>query len=218
MTLYSRPGSTAARISPASACPSSGSRNSSTNFTGAPTPHRRARAGRRPRPPARRGRSPPCAACPRRRGTAPARDPRPPAGPAWPWPRRHRSRSARREDSRRSLDRARLQLLELLLVLRTHLAQQTVRGHRLGLVDLRQGEADVDQDPVTGARLVVALEQADVDRPPYARHVDPREPVGLVADLQQLPRDGEADRTYVLSAGILRTRRKLLLPERYRNR
>src|SRR3954452_23594538 len=167
MTLYSRPGSTAARISPASACPSSGSRNSSTNFTSAPGRRPRAPTPHRPRPPARRGRSPPCAACPRRRDTAPARDPRPPAAPAWPWPRRHRSRSARREDSRRSLDRARLQLLELLLVLGAHLAQQAMGGHRLGLVDLRQGEADVDQDPVTGARLVVALQQAHLDRAPY---------------------------------------------------
>src|SRR3954464_5674659 len=171
MTLYSRPGSTAARISPASACPSSASRNSSTNFTASPTPRLRARARHHPGPPARRARSPPSGASPRGRCTARGPDRRPPATPASRWRHRHTSRSARREDSRRSLDRARLQLLELLLVLGAHLAQQAVGGHRLLLVDLRQREADVDEDPVAGPRLVVTVQQADVDRAPDARDV-----------------------------------------------
>ena len=51
----------------------------------------------------------------------------------------------------RSLDHARLQLLELLLVLGTHALQEREGRVRLLLVDLREREADVDEHPV--ARL-----------------------------------------------------------------
>src|SRR5580658_8061389 len=44
------------------------------------------------------------------------------------------------------------------------------RGRRLPLVDLGQGEADVDQHPFAGYRRIVD-EQADVDHPPDAADV-----------------------------------------------
>ena len=56
----------------------------------------------------------------------------------------------RRRSARRSFDHARLQLLELLLVLGAHLLEQPQRRVRLLLVDLREREADVDQHPVAG--------------------------------------------------------------------
>ena len=49
-------------------------------------------------------------------------------------------------------------------------------------VDLRHREADVDQHPVAG-REVLVLQQADVDDPTDTAHVDPRE---VLMDLEQL--------------------------------
>jgi hypothetical protein len=45
-----------------------------------------------------------------------------------------------------------------------------MRGGRLSFVDLRQGEADVNQHPLAGDRRII-FEQADVDQPPDAAHV-----------------------------------------------
>src|SRR5205823_12515989 len=159
--------------------PSSPSRYSSTYFTvPAPAPakpapplpgglrrayarqlsrsrRRRARAARRPRERRRRARS-----SPRRRPR------RAPSAPAWPRgrasasPRRSTSRSALRRRSS-SLDHARLQVLELLLVGVAQLLQELQRCARLLLVDLRERKADVDQHPVAGRRgCPVAVEEA----------------------------------------------------------
>ena len=66
-------------------------------------------------------------------------------------------------------DRARLQLLELLLVLGPHLLEQPQCRVRLVLVDLRQREADVYEHPVAELDAVtVVVEQPDVDRTPDA--------------------------------------------------
>ena len=54
--------------------------------------------------------------------------------------------------SRRSLDHARLQLLELLLVVGAHPLEQVAGRPGLLLVHLGDREADVDQDPVARAR------------------------------------------------------------------
>src|SRR5215467_11576279 len=50
--------------------------------------------------------------------------------------------------------------------------QELQRRRRLFLVDLGQGEADMNQHPLTGLGRVVG-EQADVDHPPDAAHVHP---------------------------------------------
>ena len=84
-------------------------------------------------------------------------------------------------------------LLELLLVRLAHVAQQAQRRVRLFLVDLREGEPDVDQHPVAGLRAVsVPVEQADVDVALDAGDIDPGEAVLLVDDLHDLPRNREA--------------------------
>src|SRR5579875_3546892 len=60
-------------------------------------------------------------------------------------------------------------------------ALQELKGGRgLALVDLRQGEADVDQDPFAGLGRVVR-EQADVDHPPHPTDVHAGQ-VGLVGE------------------------------------
>jgi hypothetical protein len=79
--------------------------------------------------------------------------------------------------------------VELLLVLRAHLLEQLAGGARLVLVDLRDGEADVDQDPVARSH---AVEQPDVDGAPHPGHLDPGEPVGLVDDLHDPAGNGQA--------------------------
>src|SRR5687767_14575001 len=102
-----------------------------------------------------------------------------------PAPQAPRSTSGRRYPS---LDHARLELLELLLVLRAHLLEQAQRRARLVLVDLGEGEADVDQHPVAGARAAVGVlvEEPDVDRPPHTGNIDAGEPVGLVDHIDDL--------------------------------
>src|SRR5690242_15447998 len=101
-----------------------------------------------------------------------------------------RSTSGRRY----SLDHARLELLELLLVLRAHLLEQAQGRLRLDLVDLGEREADVDEHPVAGAgaAVVVGVEQADVDRAANPGDVDLGEPVELVDNLDDLAGDGQA--------------------------
>ena len=64
----------------------------------------------------------------------------------------HAGRREPARSSRRSLDHARLQLLELLLVLGTHALEERERRVRLLLVDLREREAHVDEHPVAGLR------------------------------------------------------------------
>src|SRR5688572_18826397 len=94
-----------------------------------------------------------------------------------PAPQAPRSTSGRRY----SLDHARLELLELLLVLRAHLLEQAEGRPCFFLVDLGEGEADVDQHPVAGARAAadVCVEEADIDRAPHPGHIDAGEPVRL---------------------------------------
>ena len=84
------------------------------------------------------------------------------------------------------------QLGELLLVLRAHALEQRAGRARLVLVDLRDREADVDQDPVAGLDRLVAVEEADVDVPPDSGNIDLGEPVVLVDDLHDASWDGQA--------------------------
>src|SRR6185503_9356407 len=89
--------------------------------------------------------------------------------------------------TRPSFDRARLQLLELLLVVGPHLLQELVRRHRLLLVDLGESEADMDQDPVARpGRAAVGVEQAYVDVALDPYDVNAREPIGLIDHLDYL--------------------------------
>ena len=57
---------------------------------------------------------------------------------------------------------------------RAHQLQRRQRHRRLLLVDLRHGEADVDEHPVAELERLV-LEQADVDRAAHAGHLDARQ-------------------------------------------
>src|ERR1035437_2754160 len=192
ISLYVRPGSTLARISPASARPSAGSRNSSTNLipppARAPCPHARAASAPGARP--RAGRSRRCAGGAPRPGTpqGPLRRPRC-ARSSWRrGPRR--SPTARAPPRRpqpggaggRSLDRAPLQLSQLLLVGLAHLRQQRQRRERLALVDPREREAHVDEDPAAHELAAVAahVEQPDVDGAPDPGDVDLGKLVGSV--------------------------------------
>src|SRR4051794_6735149 len=152
-------------------------------------PRPRAPAPPRRRPPVRPARSRLSASSRRRRRTARARAARRPVPPASAWRHRHMSRNASRAGSRSSFDRARLELLELLVIGGAHLLEQPQRGVRLLLVDLRQREAHVDEDPVARHDVV---EQPDVHRPPYTGDLDPGEPVGLVDETNDLPRNREA--------------------------
>src|SRR4051812_28365276 len=79
--------------------------------------------------------------------------------------------------------------MELLLVLGPHRLEQLARRPRLLLVDDRDREADVDQDPVAGPEVI---EEPDVDRAPDAGYVDLGELVELVDDFNDLARDGQA--------------------------
>src|SRR4051794_32862700 len=193
-----RPGATAPRLPPDTARPGPAARNPSPSSPPAPprrrgrrAPYPRGRAACRPPRPGRRARSRPTGAPPRMRRTGPGRAPRRRRPPAWPRPRRHRSRSGTGR-RRASLDRARLALGELLLVLRAHGLQPLPPPPRLVLVDLRDREADVDEDPVAGHDFLVAVEQADVDRSANPGDVDLGEPVLLVADLHDASWDGQA--------------------------
>ncbi len=96
---------------------------------------------------------------------------------------------------RRSLDHAGLQLLELLLVVRAHPHEQIARRARLLLVDLRDREADVDQDPVSrpdALAVVLGVEESHVDVAAYSRDVDFGQPIQIIDDLDDLPRNRQA--------------------------
>src|ERR687895_173478 len=67
----------------------------------------------------------------------------------------------------------------------------------LPLVDLGQGEADVDQHPVARLQLLV-LEQADVDRPADPAHVHLGQIGAIVHQLDDLTRDAQ---THALPPG-----------------
>src|SRR3954453_20992649 len=88
-----------------------------------------------------------------------------------------------------SFDHACLELLQLLLVLGAHRLEQLTRRSRLLLVDDRDREPDVDQDPVAGPEIV---EEPDVDGPSDPGNVDLGELVGLVDDLNDLAGNGQA--------------------------
>ena len=136
------------RISPASARPSSASRNSSTNLMRAHSSGQRdagvheQRVARRDR--RRRARSRPCCCSPsgvdaeRQAALAPstrthAHRRRPRREQVMQWPSEAGSRA--------SLDHARLQLLELLLVVGAHALEQLERRARLLLVDLARARS-----------------------------------------------------------------------------
>src|SRR5918996_2255139 len=70
-------------------------------------------------------------------------------------------------------------------------------GLGLLLVDLGQGEADVDQHPVARLQLLV-LEQADVDRPADPAHVHLGQIGAIVHQLDDLTRDAQ---THALPPG-----------------
>src|SRR4051794_16777550 len=90
-------------------------------------------------------------------------------------------------------DHALPELVQLLLVLGAHLLEQAARCERLLLVDLRDGEADVDQDPVAGAGArALGVEQADVDVAADSRDVHPGQRVGRVDHFNDLARNGQA--------------------------
>ena len=167
------PARPSARISPASARPSSASRNSSTNLMRAASSTRQRDAGVHEH--ARRRRAtgadePMSTVLPRAVGVLADARARARAS-TLDDAHRHalvpagdavlvraavggRGRGGHRSSSLgRSLDHARLQLLELLLVVGAHLLEQLRRRERLLLVDLRDREADVDQDPVARARV-----------------------------------------------------------------
>jgi hypothetical protein len=75
-----------------------------------------------------------------------------------------------------------------LLVLGAHVLEQPKRRLGLFLVDLRQGESNVDQHPVAGLRAIaVGIEQANIYRAAHTGNVDPRKPIGLVDELDHLP-------------------------------
>src|SRR6202011_2681837 len=93
------------------------------------------------------------------------------------------------------LDHACLEFLQLLLVVTAHPFQQLTRGARLGLIDLRDGKADVNQHPVTHADpIAVAVEQTNVDGPPHAGDIDLGQASLIVEDLENLAWDGKAHR------------------------
>ncbi len=101
-------------------------------------------------------------------------------------------------DGRRDGHSIRLALssIELLLVVGAHALEQLQRRRRLLLVDLREREADVDQDPVAGLRAAVAVgvEQADVDRALDAGDVHLREPIDLIDHFHDLAGNRQAHR------------------------
>src|SRR6185312_4310819 len=84
------------------------------------------------------------------------------------------------------------QLGELLLVVGAHPLEQGDGRARLLLVDLRDREADVDQDPVARLDRLVAFEETDVDGAPDPGNVDLGEPERLVDDLHDASWDGQA--------------------------
>src|SRR6476620_10102089 len=101
-----------------------------------------------------------------------------------------------------SFDRARLQLLELLLVVGAHPFEQLEGGDRLLLIDLGKREADMDQNPLPGNGAFTALVQkADVDGAAYPGHIDLREPIGLVDHFNDLTRNCQAHNLSVV-AGV----------------
>src|SRR4029079_19345149 len=73
-----------------------------------------------------------------------------------------------------------------------HRREQLCGGARLRLVDLGDGEADVDQDPVARLDRLVALEEADVDGAPDSGNINLGEPERLVDDLHDASWDGQA--------------------------
>jgi hypothetical protein len=97
------------------------------------------------------------------------------------------------EQPPRSLDQALLELLQLLLVVRSHLLEQAARCERLLFIDLGDREADVDQYPVTGAGTVaVCVEESDADVATHSGNVHPSEAVRRVHHLQNLAGNGQA--------------------------
>src|SRR5918999_4476826 len=68
--------------------------------------------------------------------------------------------------------------------------EEVESGLGLLLVDLGEGEADVDQDPVARLQLLV-LQQADVDGPLDSADVDLGQVGAVVHELDDLTRDAE---------------------------
>src|SRR4051794_28049050 len=98
---------------------------------------------------------------------------------------------ARREPALRSgprpQRRLRREVAHLVVVDAAQLLDEVEGAGRLLLVDLRHGEADVDQDPVADLDAAgVAHDQADVDLTPHTVDIDRRPLVGRVHDLDDL--------------------------------
>jgi hypothetical protein len=92
----------------------------------------------------------------------------------------------------RLLDRAVLELSQLLAVGVAELLEELARRLRLGLVDPGHREADVDQHPVARLdRVLAAREQADVDLAPHAGDLGRGDQVLLVDELDDLSGDSE---------------------------
>src|SRR5882757_7576514 len=108
-----------------------------------------------------------------------------------------RAFSASRNSSTNLIDRSSLAQVglgerdELVGVGLAHALEHPDRMGRLRLVDLGQGEPDVDQDPVAGLQLLV-LQQADVDHAFDAGNADHREVLAVGQQLDDLTRYAEA--------------------------
>src|SRR5262245_26940118 len=113
------------------------------------------------------------------------------------WARSDRAAAGSRYSSTkrtisRHLVRGSVRLDERLKFAFVHLAEQpesVQRLTRLDLVDLRHGEADVNQHPVTD-RQCLLIQQRDVDAPADSVDVDASEL--LVIELNDSSRDAEA--------------------------
>src|SRR5215212_5178049 len=120
-------------------------------------------------------------------------------------PARARARRPRRPAApparARSLDRAPAELFQLLLEGLPERHQELARGLCLLLVDLRHGEANVDEHPVPDADGFRAFrQQADVDVSPDAGHLRLGDVVLLVDELNDLTRNSQAHAYIILLA------------------
>src|SRR5215211_6211975 len=101
----------------------------------------------------------------------------------------------------RSLDRTPAYLFQLLLEGVPERHQELPRGLGLLLVDLRHGEAHVDEHPVADADGVGAFrQQTDVDVSPDAGHLRLGDVMLLVDELNDLTRNSQAHAYIILLA------------------
>src|SRR5215218_8576021 len=112
------------------------------------------------------------------------------------------SRSRKPPSTRaRSLDRTPAELFQLLLEGLPERHQELPRGLCLLLVDLRHGEAHVDEHPVADADGVGPFrQQTDVDVSPDAGHLRLGDVMLLVDELNDLTRNSQAHAYIILLA------------------